>query len=609
MFKGIQKSIKKLFVWGSARAAAEQEASQNVAEGESYIDSSTGLYGVKEAKAPSSRSVLAARDGGKPPLQPPSAWSGENPTHPGLYGSSSSQLLQAAAAPPPSEERQVVQPTAPSFLRPASAPPVSPHSGPSATQAIPRTTPAVVPRPTAPTAPPSKHRATDMLKAMPAKAFKPAKLPAQVAKWIDSNYPMPILDDDDRGSSSSTIGNLPVMPANGVLPPILGKERREEPEAEAQREVHEDQNSQAAGNSLAPARPEAARKPLKAAAVQRERKQVKLDALSDTAEGRALQAYTEQLEALKQEQAEAEADADGGPAASRFATAHAATARTAFQISTGRGQLPQYEQPGGYTLSQQDLHALAACRWWQYKEHRALQGWRHFMQMHVEDMELAAAVRRKFQLRQALHEWKEFARDSGATRFVVHRMVHFHKICAFDTWCDYLQYCRRHRRELVQQVVFRFMTNAHHAFNSWKENAWEFKEERLIAEAEEAERLRKAAEPVDHGLGVIMQEWDSSLDAHARVGYCSVILPTPCSTCGICIANMEPLVYYNSGKERYHLRCFPHTARVQYLTLETLEPPEMVETDAKFQIEEYFASDGRGYAYTSPGMYINVILQ
>eukprot|EP00854_Cymbomonas_tetramitiformis_P013636 gene13636-16116_t len=115
------------------------------------------------------------------------------------------------------------------------------------------------------------------------------------------------------------------------------------------------------------------------------------------------------------------------------------------------GQLPQYEQPGGYTLSQQDLHALAACRWWQYKEHRALQGWRHFMQMHVEDMELAAAVRRKFQLRQALHEWKEFARDSGATRFVVHRMVHFHKICAFDTWCDYLQYCRRHRRELVQQ--------------------------------------------------------------------------------------------------------------------------------------------------------------
>lgn len=609
MFKGIQKSIKKLFVWGSARAAAEQEASQDVAEGESYVDSSTGLYMVKEAKAPSSRSVLAAREGGKPPLQPPSAWSGKTATQPGLYGGSSSQpLLQAGAAPALSEERQVLQPTAPSFLRPASAPPVSPHPGLSATQTIQRTTPAALPRPTAPTAPPSKPQATNILKAKPAKAFKPTKLPVQVAQWIDSNYPMPILDDDDRGSSS-TYGNLPVMPGTGVLPPILGKERHEDPESETQLEVHEDQNSQAAGNNLLPVKVEAARKPLKAAAVQRERKQVKLDALSDTAEGRALQAYTEQLEALKQEQAEAEADAGGGPAASRFATAHAATARTAFQISTGRGQLPQYEQPGGCSLSQQDLHALAACRWWQYKEHRALQGWRHFMQIHAEDMELAAAVRQEFQVRQALHEWKELARDSATTRFVVHRMVHFHKICAFDTWCDYVQYCRRHRRELVQQVVFRFMTNAHRAFNSWKENSKEFKEERLIAEAEEAERLRKAAEPVDHALGVIMQEWDSSLDAHARVGYCSVILPTPCSTCGICIANMDPLVYYNSGKERYHLRCFPHTAKVQYLTLETLEPPEMVETDAKFQIEEYFASDGRGYAYTSPGMYINVILQ
>ena len=104
------------------------------------------------------------------------------------------------------------------------------------------------------------------------------------------------------------------------------------------------------------------------------------------------------------------------------------------------------------------------------------------------------------------------------------------------------------------------------------------------------------------------QDWDERPVARARVGYPGVNAVT-CSECGRRVeAGHGPLVHHQGA--HFHLRCFAEEARcaVQYLSMEKLTVSDMAAVDDAFAIVQYFACDGRGYAVTAAGVYINVLL-
>ena len=71
---------------------------------------------------------------------------------------------------------------------------------------------------------------------------------------------------------------------------------------------------------------------------------------------------------------------------------------------------------------------------------------------------------------------------------------------------------------------------------------------------------------------------------------------------------IRPGVHHQGA--HFHLRCFAEEARcaVQYLSMEKLTVSDMAAVDDAFAIVQYFACDGRGYAVTAAGVYINVLL-
>mmetsp|Transcript_36629 Transcript_36629/g.44316 ORF Transcript_36629/g.44316 Transcript_36629/m.44316 type:complete len:98 (+) Transcript_36629:1-294(+) len=95
--------------------------------------------------------------------------------------------------------------------------------------------------------------------------------------------------------------------------------------------------------------------------------------------------------------------------------------------------------------------------------------------------------------------------------------------------------------------------------------------------------------------------------AYAKVGYSN--LSHKCGSCSESIQSGDSIVFYNNGSERFHLRCFPYAASIQYLTTEALQGVDQYAVDKKFGIVNYFASDGRGYAQTKRGHYMNITIK